>query len=325
MAIGYGAATVYLDGRIDVWIRILAFVVAGFALYRLGTFMHEIVHMRHDEMNVFKFCWNVANGVQLVTPSHFYLNHIDHHNTGMYGTGNDGEYLPVGRGPVAHVLNYALTALLLPLWVGVRFMVITPLTLIPAVNRWAREHWSSFVTNFKYRRAVEPQHWMWTALEWWCCFRLWMVVVLIATGAAPWLRLPQIYALGAFVMSLNLARAMVSHRWHGDGERMSHHAQILDSTTMDGGWLTELICPLGMRYHALHHLFPGMPYHNLGIAHRRLMRALPATSPYRQTVCSGFWAAFVNGLRDARAEADSGGANSTRWYAARDRQLQDTA
>src|SRR5262249_39054086 len=114
MAIGYGAATIYLDTRFGWVIQTVAFLIAGVALYRLGTFMHEIVHMRHDEMNFFKFSWNVLNGVQLVTPSHFYENHIDHHNTGMYGTGNDGEYLPLGRGIFAHLANYLVTALLLP-------------------------------------------------------------------------------------------------------------------------------------------------------------------------------------------------------------------
>jgi len=31
------------------------------------------------------------------------------------------------------------------------------------------------------------------------------------------------------------------------------------------GW-----APVGLRYHALHHYFPGIPYHNLGFAYQRL-------------------------------------------------------
>jgi fatty acid desaturase len=44
------------------------------------------------------------------------------------------------------------------------------------------------------------------------------------------------------------------------------------------------LCPVGLRFHALHHLFPGMPYHNLEAAHHRLMQHLPAAHPYRECV-----------------------------------------
>jgi fatty acid desaturase len=321
MTIGYTASYGYLDYPIGSWQQVACFFIAGFAFYRLGTFMHEIVHMRHDEMRWFRFVWNISNGVQLVTPSHFYESHLDHHNTGAYGTGRDGEYLPLGRGIFAHLFNYLITALMLPALVIFRFMVITPLALVfPGLRRWAWQHWSSFVMNFGYRRSLpkEPQHWMWTALEVWCSVRCWMVIVLVLQGDAPWRRLPLVYLMASFIMGINLVRTFVAHRWHGSGAAMSHRDQILDTNTIVGDWFfTELLCPLGMRYHALHHLFPALPYHNLGIAHRRLMRELPADAAYRQTVYSGFWTALAASLRDAWQEGRSGGENSAEWYARR--------
>ncbi|MEM9826175.1 MAG: fatty acid desaturase, partial [Planctomycetota bacterium] len=47
---------------------------------------------------------------------------------------------------------------------------------------------------------------------------------------------------------------------------------------------SELWGPIGTRYHALHHLFPRLPYHNLGEAHRRLVEGLPKDSIYHDTV-----------------------------------------
>lgn len=51
---------------------------------------------------------------------------------------------------------------------------------------------------------------------------------------------------------------------------MDHKAQILDSIDTPGNLVTEIWAPLGLRYHAVHHYFPGIPYHNLGKAYRQL-------------------------------------------------------
>jgi len=79
--------------------------------------------------------------------------------------------------------------------------------------------------------------------------------------------------------------------------------QLLDSNTVPGHpILTELWAPLGMRYHALHHVVPSLPYHNMGIAHRRLMSTLPADSPYRRTIRTGLVDAVRNVLDSIRRE-----------------------
>jgi fatty acid desaturase len=75
-----------------------------------------------------------------------------------------------------------------------------------------------------------------------------------------------------------------AHRWTGDGRELSFEEQLLDSVNYPyRAWITELWGPVGTRYHALHHLFPSLPYHNLGIAHRRLVAGLPANSLYHET------------------------------------------
>ena len=46
---------------------------------------------------------------------------------------------------------------------------------------------------------------------------------------------------------------------------------------------TSLIAPVGLRYHALHHHLPSLPYHSLGAVHRALVAELPPDSPYHRT------------------------------------------
>jgi len=55
---------------------------------------------------------------------------------------------------------------------------------------------------------------------------------------------------------------------------------LLDSIDTPGGPWTELWAPVGLRYHALHHYFPGIPYHNLGTAYRRIVGTVPSDSLY---------------------------------------------
>jgi fatty acid desaturase len=49
-----------------------------------------------------------------------------------------------------------------------------------------------------------------------------------------------------------------------------------------------LVAPVGLRYHALHHWIPSLPYHNLGRAHRLLVTALTPDAPYGRTIEPGF-------------------------------------
>ena len=82
--------------------------------------------------------------------------------------------------------------------------------------------------------------------------------------------------------------ASVSSSPVAEGESMSVTAQYLDTVNVPPpAFLPMLWAPVGLRYHALHHLIPGVPYHALGEAHRRLSAALDHTSPYHQASYPG--------------------------------------
>jgi fatty acid desaturase len=112
---------------------------------------------------------------------------------------------------------------------------------------------------------------------------------LLLSGKLAWTVFVELYVLGMASSGLNWVRTIAAHGYRNTGSPMTFTEQIEDSVTVPGHpLLTELLFPVGLRYHALHHLFPALPYHSLGIAHRRLMAQLPADSPYRSTIRVSF-------------------------------------
>jgi len=109
------------------------------------------------------------------------------------------------------------------------------------------------------------------------------------------------YVLLGLALALNWVRNLAAHTYSNRGERMSLAEQFSDSINITGQtWLTVLMFPVGLRYHALHHLFPFLPYHNLGKAHARLATQLPPESPYHAVNHRSYFAAVARLWRSAR-------------------------
>ena len=107
------------------------------------------------------------------------------------------------------------------------------------------------------------------------------------------------YATAVVVILLNSLRTLGSHRWRNAGGEMTFIGQLLDSVNYPNHALaTELWAPVGSRFHALHHLFPSMPYHEMARAHRKLMTHLPEDSPYRITNAPSLAATLARLWRD---------------------------
>ena len=87
---------------------------------------------------------------------------------------------------------------------------------------------------------------------------------------------------------LNQIRTLVAHLWENEGEAMTVTGQYLDSVNVPPpAALAPLWAPVGLRYHALHHLLPSMPYHSLAEAHRRIVAHLGTASTYEKGNYSG--------------------------------------
>lgn len=302
MVVGYGSAAVYLRSPLFSVQQFLAMAVAVVFIYRISLFMHEISHFRKGEMTMFKVVWNLLAGIPLLTPSFFYETHLEHHNTRHYGTDEDGEYLPLVHTGWRGVVMFLLQPFLLPLITVTRFLIVTPISFLhPQLRRWALEHWSSFVIDLKFKRRLtgkEPLK-LWAWIEIGCHLRAVALFGVCFLPFVPWYQFLLLYALAIAILTLNHVRTLTAHRYRGDGQAMSHADQLFDSNDIASRSPVVLaLCPVGLRFHALHHLFPGMPYHNLEKAHRRLMEKLPADSAYRQCVHPSFFSVLRQFIRD---------------------------
>jgi fatty acid desaturase len=131
-----------------------------------------------------------------------------------------------------------------------------------------------------------------------------------------WGALVKLYLIAVLALGLNHVRTLVAHRYRSDGMTMTFAEQLDDSINVEGRTpLVALMFPVGLRYHALHHLFPFIPYHHLGIAHRRIMRELPDWRAYRAATYPSFAAALADFVRGMRASCTWRPAGAEGWFA----------
>ena len=290
----YASATVYLMAPLGSWWQLGAFPLAAFWLYRLGSLVHEVCHLGHHEMRAFKVAWNVLVGTFTLTPSPFFTRqHRDHHSLRVYGTPEDPEYVAnvMRAGSLKSFVAYTAHMLVFPGLVFLRFL-LAPLTFLhPRLREFVLERASSLTLNTRYRRRLTPfDRRAILAVEALCFVRAAAIPAAILAGAAPPSRIPLLYLLALATFFMNQMRQLADHHFTGDGSPASVEDHILDSCNYTGtDPLTLLFFPFAIRYHALHHLFPSMPYHNLAAAHGHLARTLPADNPYLGLDQPGWW------------------------------------
>lgn len=263
------------------------FLIHCLALYRAALFIHELVHLKGNSFGAFRIGWNLLCGIPFLMPSFLYYTHLDHHRRKHYGTEHDGEYLPLGSQRPWAIAWYLSQSFIIPALAVLRFLVLTPLSWIsPRFRFWIQRHASSMVMDPSYVRPLPTAEVLriWRMQEAACFLVCLVVAIRLIRGDMPLGFLPHVYATGVIIIFLNSIRTLGAHRFTNDGGEMTFTEQLVDSVNYPNRpFLTGLWAPVGLRFHALHHLFPSMPYHNLAEAHRRLMEALPADSPYRLT------------------------------------------
>jgi len=267
-------------------------IVAIVGLYRAGLFIHELTHIRHSAVPGFRLAWNAIIGIPLMVPSFMYEGiHNLHHARTRYGTVDDPEYLPLALMKPWTVPLFVLVAALGPVALLFRYGILAPLSaVIPPLRTAVVERYSGLVINPEFRRRAPEGDARrdWLLLE--AATSLWAIALLasIIVGVVPLRGFLIFLGVMSGVVILNQVRTLVAHLWENEGDVMSVTAQFLDSVNVPPpGLLPALWAPVGLRYHALHHLLPGLPYHALGEAHRRLSAALAPESAYHRANYKG--------------------------------------
>ncbi|HBB55188.1 MAG TPA: fatty acid desaturase [Hyphomonadaceae bacterium] len=282
-----------------LWLKPIGFVVAVFAAYRVASFIHEVVHLTPSKPEQMRFAWgwNLIFGAPFLNPSYLYDSHLDHHKAQTFGTAQDPEYLPMaGKGwghAILFVVHHALTT---PIFAILRIAATPLFELAPNwTEKTLNGKFSSLAINWDYVRAASGRtRRMAKVMAWLSAAWLYFYAGLILIGLLPVMMVAAFLGIVMTSLAVNAIRTLAAHRYvNFDGKILSEEEQLLDSVNLTmNPVIGTLIAPVGLRFHALHHLFPNLPYHNAEKAHRRLMAAIPADDAYRQVNAPSLLAAI---------------------------------
>jgi fatty acid desaturase len=288
-AVGYAslAGAILLSG----WQAWACGVLAVFTLYRALLFIHELTHIHKTALPGFRLVWNALIGVPMLMPSFMYEGvHTLHHARTRYGTAEDPEYMPLALMEPWRLPAFIVISMLLPIGLLLRVALLVPLgAIIPPLRKLVWERASSLSINPDFRRRP-PEGEFATMVRWQeLGVMVWSWALLVSTQAFGWRPLLIGLAVLSATALLNQIRTLVAHLWENDGAAMTVTGQYLDSVNVPPpALLAPLWAPVGLRYHATHHLLPSLPYHSLGEAHRRITAQLGGGSTFDKASYTGF-------------------------------------
>src|SRR5438046_785511 len=214
--LGYAALFAAMGVR-PVWLALGCGLIAILALYRAGSFIHELTHIKKGAVRGFRFTWNLIVGIPLMIPSFMYEGvHNQHHAKRYYGTVDDPEYLPLALMHPWTLPLFLVVAALAPVGLLIRFAILAPLSLLSRKLRTlVVGRYSGLQINPRFVRPAPEgefaRDWAWqeTACSVWAI----TLLALAVTGVVPLRDFLISLAVASGVMFLNQVRTFGAHRW----------------------------------------------------------------------------------------------------------------
>lgn len=218
-----------------------------------------------------------------------------------FATIEDPEYVPITNRSFFGLAFFVFHHVLGPItMVAIRMLLNPIIWLFPTVGtKLMHGKGTSLVINWDYIPTDKTKA---TAFDRFAIFTstilLYVYLSAIISGLVPLVIVAKILALIIISMVLNGVRTLVAHRYiNYDRQSVSREEQLLDSVNLMGNPIIGgLLAPVGLRYHALHHLVQTLPYHSLEPAHKNLIAELPENDSYHQVNIS-----LVQAIRELRS------------------------
>lgn len=266
-----------------------AYLISVVAIHRASIFGHDIVHRYTDpRMKPFRLVWDFTVGAVCLFPVlRFYNPHLTHHRPGIYRTAEDPQYPLLRRHSGFAVLLLLVGPLVMPVWslLQAGTAALGGVSAEAAMERIFDRH------GVNMANAPKPKH----RAEIVSRSRVYLVLpILLAVFLPAALLLLYLVVAGGWLL---LAwRIPLEHNLDVLLDRSSTwDDQLVDSYTIETP-LADILQPHGMKYHTAHHLYPGVPYHNLPRLHATLTAE---NARYRQSTIS-LWDALRGGPKATR-------------------------
>lgn len=274
--------------------------LSAFGFYRMLLFTHELVHLKKGALPGFHLFWHVFCGLPFLAPHFLYKGtHLAHHAKSSFGTTEDGEYFQIRKNSNWMLVLHFLYNLLIPLISIFRFMFVAIISIFhPGLRKFVMKKMSFMGVTFSLTRKIPHQKSeliIWYCEEFSCTFYCWLMLALICLDILPITILFQWYGVLIFILSINSLRALTSHVYSSSGKAISFEGQIQDSIIITSNSIfTKIMCPVGSQYHALHHMFPFIPYHALGKVHQFIQKNFPNEKILKEATSASLFKAWKN-------------------------------